>query len=142
MDENGADDESEAAENAPWSATFHFIGERSVKFKVFEEVKGGMTLDSTDVIEGLTRAQQIFKKSCTVRIPNARHLDESTLQIDGQYFRDLKDPRKKSDEAIAIAPDVLTMQYGIDVPHKYRSDPPPGLAAIQAKWLEGVDNVQ
>merc|ERR1711870_61986 len=75
-------------------------------------------------------------------VPNVRDLSESVLDIDGTKYRDLKEPRKKSEDAMQLTVEVLKMQYNIEVPRKIRHDPPPGLAAIQQKWLEGVENIQ
>lgn len=141
IDYDGDDDESEAGD-PPWVCKFYFIGERSLKFKVFEESKGGITLDTTEIVEGIAKENQIFKKACTVSIPNVRDLSESKLDIDGTLYRDLKEPRKKSEDAMHLTVEVLKMQYGIEVPRKIRNDPPPGLAAIQQKWMEGVENIQ
>merc|ERR1712039_168261 len=118
------------------------IGEKSLKFKVYEESKGGIALDTTDVVEAIDKSAQIYKIPCTVAIPNVRDLGESMLTIDGKPYRELKEPRKASEDPMHLTVEVLKMQYGIDVPRKIRNDPPPGLAAIQQKWMEGVENIQ
>merc|ERR1711920_390006 len=140
IDDDGEDDDKD--ETRPWVCQFFFIGERSLKFKVFEETRGGIILDTTDEVEAIPKAKQVFKVPCTVTIKNPRDLSESILEVDGVNFSSLKEPRKKSEDALHLTPEVLKAQYGIDVPRKIRTEVPPGLANVQQKFIEGADNVK
>merc|ERR1712137_721772 len=115
IDYDGDDNESEASD-PPWVCQFYFIGEKSLKFKVYEESKGGIVLDSQDVVEALDKTAQIYKVPCIVTIPNVRDLSESTLNVNNTNYRDLKEPRKKSEDAMQLTVEVLKMQYNIEVP--------------------------
>lgn len=141
IDYDGDDGESEASD-PPWVCRFFFLGERSVKFKVFEETRGGILLDSTDVVEGLTAAQRKFKRACVVTINNNRDLRDATLSIDDVLFSDFREFQKKKEDHIVLDPEIFTMQYGIAIPKKVREEPPPGLAGLHQKWMDGVENFQ
>merc|ERR1712194_490087 len=140
IDYDGNDDEDN--EDSPWECRFFFIGERSVKFKVNEETRSGIQLESTDAVEGLKAEQRRFKRACQVSITNIRDLRVATLKIDDVLFSDLRDYQKKKEEQKSLDPEIFTMQYGLEIPKKIREEPPPGLAGLQQKWVDGMENLQ
>jgi len=133
---------SMAEEGGPWACKFRFIGERSVKFKVFEVSKDGLTLETTDLLEGLEREQIKYTKVCTVSAMNPRDLKTATLEIDGVSFHEMREKASFAEESIACDPDVLRLQYGLAVPVKVRDEPPKGLAALQGKLKEAGQQMQ
>jgi len=120
-----------------WLCKFRFLGENSVLFKVFETNGSGVTLDSTDLVEGLRKDQIKVCKACTVCAADIADLSTATLDIDGVLFSSLKpyNPRDDRGAPIACDPQVLGMQYGIQVPHKVRDIAP--MALIQERLQAG-----
>merc|ERR1712226_245052 len=114
-----------------------------------------MMLDSTDLVEGLTKEQRLFKVACTVTVPSHKDLRDATLAVtqyagqgtgkDGKehtaQVSDCKEPRKKSDEFIKLHPDVLRIQYGMTVPRKVRSEPPPVMTELKHDLAVGFGNL-
>lgn len=134
------DDESASPsstdEGGPWLCKFRFIGERSVKFKVFEQTSDGAALETTDLVEGLKKDQIKYTKVCTVSLKDQKDLRTALLEIDGVEFHALKQKTAIAEENIVCEPEVLQMQYGITTPAKVRDEPPTGLAAIHSKLKE------
>eukprot|EP00419_Tripos_fusus_P006694 CAMPEP_0172670500 /NCGR_PEP_ID=MMETSP1074-20121228/10338_1 /TAXON_ID=2916 /ORGANISM="Ceratium fusus, Strain PA161109" /LENGTH=546 /DNA_ID=CAMNT_0013487425 /DNA_START=128 /DNA_END=1768 /DNA_ORIENTATION=+ len=120
-----------------WLCKFRFLGENSVLFKVFETNGSGITLDSTDLVEGLRKDQIKVCKACTVCAEDIADLSTATLDIDGVLFGSLKpySPPDIGGAPIACDPQVLGMQYGITVPHKVRDVAP--MALIQERLQAG-----
>merc|ERR1712039_246270 len=102
-DEDDGGDDKDA--EIPWVCRFYFVGERSVKFQVFEEAKNGIQLDSKDVVQGLKKEQRAIRIPCVVTVPNTKGLREAELEIGGKQFVDLKEPGKKSGESLTLHPD-------------------------------------
>lgn len=120
-----------------WLCKFRFLGENSVLFKVFESNGSGVTLDSTDLVEGLRRDQIKVCKACTVCAADITDLSTATLDIDGVLFTSLKpySPPDAREAPVACDPQVLGLQYGITVPYKVRDIAP--MALIQEKLQAG-----
>mmetsp|Transcript_69337 Transcript_69337/g.206474 ORF Transcript_69337/g.206474 Transcript_69337/m.206474 type:complete len:524 (-) Transcript_69337:36-1607(-) len=124
------------AASAAWACKFRFIGERSVKFLVYETNGSGMTLDTTSLVEGLRKDQIKISKVCTLCIADLADLSTSSLFIDGVSFNELKPYAEPTSEpALSGDPQVLEMQYDIRAPYKIRDVAP--LAALQEKLQAG-----
>jgi len=136
------DDEAEEKEHGPWACKFRFLGERSLKFKVFETDTEGDPLESTDLVEALSPEQIKYQKVCVVSLTDSRDLTSALLEIDGVEFNQMKEAVSISEENIACDPEVLQMQYGITVPTKVRDEPPTGLKALQVKLREAGEQAK
>eukprot|EP00408_Alexandrium_pacificum_P017999 CAMPEP_0171198198 /NCGR_PEP_ID=MMETSP0790-20130122/22807_1 /TAXON_ID=2925 /ORGANISM="Alexandrium catenella, Strain OF101" /LENGTH=516 /DNA_ID=CAMNT_0011663471 /DNA_START=125 /DNA_END=1672 /DNA_ORIENTATION=- len=124
------------AASAAWSCKFRFIGERSAKFLVYETNGSGMTLDTTDLVEGLREDQIKISKVCTVCIPDLTDLSTAALCIDGAGFNTMRPHEPPAAEPpLAGDPQVLEMQYNIKAPYKIRDVAP--LAALHEKLQAG-----
>lgn len=118
-----------------WASTFRFLGERSVKFLVYETNGSGLTLETTDLVEGLRPEQVKISKACTVCVKELADLSTAALSIDGVAFHDLRPHAPAAEPLLAGDPQVLEMQYGIRAPWKVRDVAP--LAALQEKLQAG-----
>lgn len=115
-------DEDESS-GCPWECKFRFIGERSIKFKVYETNSSGSMLESTDIVEGLRKDQIKFTKVCKLIVPDLADLSSASLEIDDVGFCELK-PRphqlETDQDLIVCDPKALEMQYNVIVPSKIR----------------------
>jgi len=136
------EDETEDREHGPWACKFRFLGERSLKFKVFETDREGDPLETTDLLEALSPEQIKYTKVCVVSLTDSRDLTSALLEIDGVEFNQMKETASISEDNIVCDPEVLQMQYGIVLPTKVRDEPPTGLKALQAKLKEAGEQAK
>lgn len=124
------------ATSAAWACKFRLVGERSVKFLVYETNGSGMTLDTTDLVEGLRKDQIKISKVCTVCVADLTDLSTASLCVDGVSFDNMKAfSPPAGEQPLSGDPQVLEMQYNIKAPYKIRDVAP--LAALQEKLQAG-----
>mmetsp|Transcript_124918 Transcript_124918/g.388881 ORF Transcript_124918/g.388881 Transcript_124918/m.388881 type:complete len:491 (-) Transcript_124918:30-1502(-) len=133
----------------PWCGAFRLIGQRSVKAKVFEQNQEGTPLETTDLVEVLPEKEVKYTKTVRVRVSDQKDLRSAVLDIDGVDFASLKPAAAVAETSMEVEPEVLKMQYNLDVPTKVREVPPTALQAMQSKlkeagqqWQEGWEKAQ
>merc|ERR1711879_883987 len=82
--------------------------------------------------------QQLYRIPCQVKVESHKDLRDAELEIDGKLFSECKEPRKKSDEEVRLHPDVVKIQYQIEVPRKVRQDRAPLMTSLKTDLAAGL----